>query len=497
MTTGRRTPVIIGVGQFLHRATGLDDALEPAALMAEASRAAVVDAGLTSIPGFDSIRVIGLLSWRYGNPARFVAQQLGIEAPQLAVSAMGGNAPQSVLNQTCREIADGNLEIALLTGGESWRTRMRARRDGVELPWPKAADGDEPFRLADELPMHHPAEVERGIVMPIHVYPMFESALRAQSKRSPGEHLEQVGEMWARFSEVAATNPSAWLPQARTASEIITPTPSNRMIGSPYTKMMNSNNDVDMGAALIVCSTEVATQLGVPSDRWVFPHSGTDCHEHPFVSNRDRFTETPAIALGGRRALELAGTTIDEIALIDLYSCFPSAVQLGAQSLGLDPFDPGRQLTRTGGLCFAGGPWNNYVMHAIATVVRELREQPTERAFVWANGGYATKHAFGVYAATPPDQGFLHDSPQDAIDRLPSRELASPDSAVGAATIEAYTVMHDREGAPETVLASCLLADGRRAWASSTDRELGASMANGDWVGTAVHLDEQAVVQLA
>ena len=93
------------------------------------------------------------------------------------------------------------------------------------------------------------------------------------------------------------------------------------------------------------------------------------------MSNRDTFARTPAIELGGRRALELAGVDIDDVAIVDLYSCFPSAVQLGAQSLGLST---DRQLTRTGGLPFAGGPWNNYVMHAIATVVGDLREQPGE-----------------------------------------------------------------------------------------------------------------------
>ena len=142
------------------------------------------------------------------------------------------------------------------------------------------------------------------------------------------------------------------------------------MVGLPYTKYMNSNNDVDMAAAVIMCSAEKAESLGVPRDRWVFVHAGTDCHEHQFVSNRWSFAETPAIELGGRRVLELAGCAIDDVALIDLYSCFPSAVQLGAQSLGLS-LD--RQLTRTGGLSFAGGPWNNYVMHAIATMVADLR----------------------------------------------------------------------------------------------------------------------------
>jgi acetyl-CoA C-acetyltransferase len=218
----------------------------------------------------------------------------------------------------------------------------------------------------------------------------------------------------------------------------------------------------------------------------VFVHAGTDCHEHQFVSNRWSFAETPAIALGGRRVLELAGCAIDDIALVDLYSCFPSAVQLGAQSLGLS-LD--RQLTRTGGLAFAGGPWNNYVMHAIATTVTDLRAAPGELGLVWANGGYATKHSFGIYSTDPPAARFRHDSPQAEIDALPRRDLANALDAAGPAIIEAYTVMHSRDGNPETAIAACLLADGRRAWGTTTEPGLATAMCDGEWSGHDVQLD--------
>jgi acetyl-CoA C-acetyltransferase len=223
----------------------------------------------------------------------------------------------------------------------------------------------------------------------------------------------------------------------------------------------------------------------------VFPLSGTDCHEHQYVSNRWSFAETPAIELGGRMALELAGATIDDIGIVDLYSCFPAAVQLGAQSLGLS-ID--QQLTRTGGLSFAGGPWNNYVMHAIATVVGELREQPDTKGLVWANGGYTTKHAFGIYSSTPPATPFRHAYPQDVIDAMPRRELATAEAAGGTTTIEAYTVMHSRDGEPEHAIATCLLADGRRAWGTSDDRAVVVAMCEGEWVGRAVELDPEGTL---
>jgi acetyl-CoA C-acetyltransferase len=489
-----RTPVIVGVGQYLHRATSLDDAHEPAALIEEAVRVAAADAGLDGPPPADLLRVVRQYSWRYGNLPRVVADRLGI-TPRLQYTTDGGNTPQSLVNRTSLEIQRGDVEIAILAGGEAFRTRMRARRAGVELDWPLDDQGDEPEQVGGELHMISDAEQARAIGMPVQVYPMFETALRAAAGRTVEQHQAYLGTLWSSLSEVASRNPYAWIQDAKTPAEITEVSARNRMIGLPYPKLMNSNNDVDMAAAVIMCSARTAQELGVPRDRWVFPHSGADCHEHTFVSVRDRFDRTPAIEIGGSEALRLAGIGIDDVSVIDLYSCFPSAVQLGAASLGIDLFDASRPWSRTGGLSFAGGPWNNYVMHAIATVVGDLRERPGERGLVWGNGGLATKHSFGVYSTEPPRTPFRHAEPQDEIDALPQRSLASPSEAAGAATIEAYTVMFDRDGRPERSIASCLLDDGRRAWGASTSSDVTAAMCEGEWVGRRVELDASGDLQ--
>jgi acetyl-CoA C-acetyltransferase len=481
-----RTPVLVGAGQITHRADGLDDALEPVALMAEAVERAAADAKLAGVPAADSVRVVSLLSWRYRNPAHFLAERIGQQPRETAVTSGGGNSPQLLVNVTADEIQRGQLDLAVLAGGEAWRTRMRARRTDAVLTWPKLPEGAMPDRtIGHELLMSSPDELARGIVLPVQVYPMFETAIRAARGADVEEHLIGVSELWAGFSAVAAGNPFAWSQEARTAEEIRMPGPSNRMIGLPYPKLMNSNNDVDQAAALIMCSVERARSLDIPEDRWVFPFAGADCHEHPFVSNRWSLAETPAIKAGGRTVLELAGVGIDDLEVVDLYSCFPSAVQLGAASLGLG-LD--RQLTRTGGLSFAGGPWNSYVLHAIATVMADLRERPGARGLVWANGGYVTKHSFGVYGTEPPAAGFRHGSPQDEVDAGPTRGFAPPEAAAGPAMVEAYTVMHDRDGRPETGIAACLLGDGRRAWGTTGEVDASA-MCDGEWVGRSVTLD--------
>ena len=502
MTSGQnkidpRTPILVGQAQVSQHIDRLESAAGPIELMSQAVREAFGDAGIqvagakNSAP-IDALRVVRSLSTRSTNPARDIATTLGISANEYGLTPHGGNMPQYLVNCAALQIRDEGAQMIVLTGGESFRSRRRARAAQMTLPWMELKESQEsqesqaPTPLGEDLVMNHEIELAHNIMLPIEIYPMFETALRYRDKRTVAEHQKYISELWSRFSDVAASNSHAWIQQSYTAEAIRTPSQSNRMIGFPYTKLMNSNNDVDMAAALVMCSVERAEALGIARDKWIFLHAGTDCHEHNFVSHRYSFTDTPAIRIGGQRVLELAQNSIHEIENLDLYSCFPSAVQLGAESLGVS-LD--RQLTCTGGLSFAGGPFNNYVMHAIATTMTKLRERPEETGLVWANGGYATKHAFGVYATTPPTHGFRHESPQDEVDSLPRREVVAASDAQGSATIEAYSVMHDRDGAPEKVRAAVLLADGRRAWATSSNTQLGQEMCENEWVGKSVSLD--------
>ena len=490
MTLDPRTPVLVGQGQISQHEDDLSVALGPTQLMAQAVHAAIADAGVTALGTIDALHVLCSLSNREPNPGRSIARELALDVRVTGLTPHGGNLPQSLVNYSALAISRGEIDMVILTGGEASRSRRRAKQSEVQPQWmnasPESSTDEAPTAVGDELVMNHEAELALKIALPIQIYPMFETALRAAAQRSVHDHQQLISELWSRFSKVAEGNPNAWLQKSYTPEQIRTASPTNRMVGFPYTKLMNSNNDVDMSAALVLCSVERATALGIARDKWVFPQAGTDCHEHNFVSHRHSFTDTPAIRLGGQRVLQLADTTLDDISFVDLYSCFPSAVQLGAHSLGLSLQ---RQLTITGGLPFAGGPFNNYVMHAIATAMEKVRSQPQEKGFVWANGGYATKHSFGVYGATPPPNGFKHDSPQDQVDALPKREVTPTADAAGPATIEAYSVMHDRSGKPETIRAAVLLANGSRAWCVSNDTNLGAEMCTTEWVGKPVAID--------
>jgi acetyl-CoA C-acetyltransferase len=473
-----RTPVLVGVGQVTERPDPdlpITGRQEPVQLMARALHAAGEDSaapegGRELLARAQSLRVIVPLSWRYVNPGLLVSERLGIVPRELALTAIGGNNPQTVVNTTALQIAKGELDVALVTGAECIFTRRAARRDPERpvLAW--TTQGDDtvlPVMLGTDRDPVTEVEAARGLDRPLRVFPLFENALRFASGQTIEEHQRRVSDLWARFSSVAASNPYAWSRQSRTAEEIRSPGPSNRMVSFPYPKLMNANDRVDQGAAFILCSVHAARQAGVPEDRWVFPVAGADAHDHWFLSDRQDLRSSPAIRIAGNRALSLAGVGVDDVAHVDLYSCFPCAVQIAARELGLALDDPGRSLTVTGGLGFAGGPGNNYVSHSIASMAERLRADPGAIGLVTGLGWYSTKHAIGLWSTTPPAAGFRHQSPQAEVDALP-RRTSAPDYE-GDATVETYTVVHDRDGEPELAILSVLTGEGSRAWGNITD----------------------------
>src|SRR4051812_34641537 len=84
-----RTPVLIGGGQFAQHVDTVEDALDPVGLMCEAIRRAASNAGLTTPPNPDALAVVSLLSWRYGDPAFLIAEQLALKPSETVLTTNG------------------------------------------------------------------------------------------------------------------------------------------------------------------------------------------------------------------------------------------------------------------------------------------------------------------------------------------------------------------------------------------------------------------------
>lgn len=490
MPVDPRTPVLVGYGQVNHREECTD--VEPVDLMAAAARQAAEPRVLEAV---DAIRVVNLLSARYRDPGLLLGQRIGADDAATRYSGVGGNVPQSLVNQACLDIQDGRADVVLIAGGETWRTRMQLKAAGRKLVWTQQDESVPiPQGADDHVPMAGQAEERIKLDRPAYVYPLFEQALRISNGEPMPDHRRRIGELWARFNAVAVNNPHAWIRKPIAAEDIWRSSPENRMISWPYTKLMNSNNMVDQAAALVLASAEAATRLKIPVERWVYPYAGTDAHDTYAISERAELHRSPAIRLAGTRALELAGIGVDDIDYVDLYSCFPSAVQIAAAELGLPVDDPTRPLTVTGGLTFAGGPWSNYVTHSVATMAELLIANPGRRGLITANGGYLTKHSFGVYGTEPPTTEFRWQDMQPVVDQEPTRRAVVEWEGVG--TVESWTTPFSREGQPEKVFLAVRTPDESRTLAVIADPASAAATVREDIAGAKVAVNADGTATL-
>jgi len=502
-----RTPVVIASGQSIERT----ELVTPVDLMERACEAALADApALRTAIG--RISVVNVITPAGPAPATELATRIGAGPARCEVSTIGGSTPQWLVNRAASEIADGSLAVTLIAGAEAIRSYRDRRSEGLPRH-PGATDLPPDPVVGDDLPGAGPAESAIGLQLPVHVYALIESAVAARAGRNGADHRRAMGTLLAPFSRVAADNRYAWFPQARTAAAIATPAPDNRIVSEPYTKLMTAFLGSDQGAALIVCSLAAARQAGV-ADRAVFIWSGAEAADVRFPTARPDLGRSPGIETAGRAALAAASAAagssgavgLDDIGVLDIYSCFPSAVELAAAALGLATDDE-RGLTVTGGLPYFGGPGNNYTTHGIATVTDILRGSSDGPGSSTDHGGpgvrlglttglswFVTKHAVGIYGTQPPPAGFHRGdttADQTVIDDS-ALEIALEVDQPTVATVVGATVARDRDGQPQSAPLVATLPDGRRMALAAADQEVLDSI---DGIDVPALVGEPVVVQ--
>lgn len=474
-------PVLIGCGQMTDKRPP-EEAGTPVELMAEVARKAAADAG----PGqalLDEIDVIAALGLTVDSPVadsgargmvrnvpQSICNALNIDPAEKWYTHEGGNTPQMLVNRYAEKISRGESSAVLLVGAEALQTMFGRLKLGLDLDAWMEDTGTDPQMLGDSRPAASDHEMAYSLQTPAVSYPLFENALRGKYGLNLDEHRSKLGELYHQFNAIAAQNPLSWFPTERTPEEIATVSDSNRYVGFPYTKYLNSIIVVNMSAAVILTSVAKARELGVADDRMVYLHGCADANDIWNVSERVDYCSSPAIRAAGKNAFAMSGKTVDDMDYFDIYSCFPSAVQIACDELGIPHNDP-RGLTVTGGLPYFGGPGNNYATHSIATMMDVLRSHPGKFGMLNANGWFITKHSMGIYSTTPVKGEWRRQPPADyqqAILDEPHPPFA--ESPSGAATIETYTVIHSREGA-ERALVIGLLEDGTRFIAETPDDE--------------------------
>jgi acetyl-CoA C-acetyltransferase len=494
-----RTPVLVGVGSITHPDGDGAASAEPIELMRRAAEAAALDAGAP-----DLLRRIGLTLvpkgiWDYPDAAGQLAAALGGREGPIGHTVVGevGILQQTLITRAGAEIAAGRLDVALVAGGEARRRAVLAARDGREAAMTLVPGAPDELLLPDG-EIITAVEIERDLAVPAHQYALVESVLRHLDGISAPEQAERLGTLWAGFARVAAANPHAWDRSGPDASTIATPTADNRMISTPYTKRLCSQWNVDQAAALLLTSVEAAQAAGISPDRWVFLRAGAESQAMVPLPARAEVHRSFGTAIAARAALGSLGITVDDVAHLDLYSCFPAAVQVQARELGI-ALDAGstadRPLTVTGGMTFAGGPLNSYVLHSTAAMADVLRADPGSVGMVTSVSGMLTKPAIALWSTDPGADGFAAiDVTDEARAAIATRPVDA--AATGSGTVVAHTVVHER-GRPVRTVAIVELASGARTVAVDADADRAAAGRTDDRVGEPVTVPEAGVLSMS
>jgi acetyl-CoA C-acetyltransferase len=457
-----RTPVLVGTGIVQQKEKDPARAREAVQLMIDAVQAAGVDCGVPGLPAQAARISVPQGLWAYADPARMIARAVGAQKAK-TVCARVGILQQSLLGDACSRIAAGEIDCAIVAGGEARFRHLQAQIAGVEASETPCNDTpDEVMTPENELLLD--VEINSGLGhMPVGYYALIESAYRAARGWGVEDHRDRLARMYSRFSEIAADNPHAWKGERIDASEIRNASARNRMLAFPYTKLHNTSWNVDQASALLFCSAQRAEELGIPRAKWIFPRASTESNYMLALAQRPELHRLPGARIAGRRALELAGLGVDQLDLLELYSCFPIAVEIYAEELGIAQ---DRDLTVTGGMPFAGGPLNNFVLQSTCRMIELLRQRGGS-GLVTSVSGYLTKQGFGVWSSEPGAHGFqFADVSEEVAAAMPPRTVVEP--VDGVAVVCGCTVIH--QGDQRLCGVALLdLADGSRTLANTVD----------------------------
>ena len=459
MPTRRATPIIIGVHDVKNRSTKVEDAIEPMQLMLQAILGAINDTDLPPSDAkhlqsqIDSIDVVRTWTWPYPDLPSLLSSKLDISTHYKSYSEHGGNKPAKLFDEAARRISNRQSKVAVVTGGEALAS-LSACAAAKKLPppgWTKVEGSVDAVFSPSTRDLGTNLGALHAIGAPIHVYPLFENGFRAHRGQTIEENTRESGELYAEFARVAEGNPLAWShgQPAKTAEEITTVSTRNRMICLPYPLLMNAFNTVNLACAVLLTSTEYAEELGVAKDRWIYPLGGAGTQDSTDFWERPNFHSSPSIERSIDAALSVCGLSKDEIDLFDFYSCFPIVPKIACRHLCLPITGGKKPVTLLGGLTSFGGAGNNYSMHSITEMVRQLREGRGDNGLVLANGGVMTyQHVLclskkgrrdgSAYPEENPLPNYLTDVPAPKVQR----------QAEGNAVVETYTVEFKRDGSP-------------------------------------------------
>ncbi|WP_433622191.1 hypothetical protein [Nocardia sp. CA-120079] len=479
-----RQPVVVGAaGVVQHCDSSLDSTLDAAGLMAAACVAAAGHHAEQLLPQVGLVAV-PRGTWKYSDAGRLVARAIGAERSSTLVSEVG-ILQSDTLIAGIQAVAEGRVESAVVIGGEALDRRRQARKANMRaLETVQVGEVPDVVQAAPS-PFVGNEEESWGIREPYLQYVLVDSARRHRLGIEMTAHRQAIARRYEQLSRVAVANPAAWERSLWSADELLdTSRPGNRMLAYPYSVKTVTQMYLDQAAALLICTEAEAKRLGVPEDRWVYPEVGVGCSHVVPLANRADPSRNDQWVLMSEAVEKAAGRPVASYDLLDLYNCFPVALDLQCDAFGISA---DRVPSVTGGMSFGGGGFNHAAIQAFARAVELIQEGAGSNAFVTANSGYLTKQGAVSFARDRPQ------SPFQALDLTPRagiavRRRSSVLQYSGPAEIEGVTVLFERNE-PARAFALVRTGDGEGTIVSSTEDNVLAAFLESDWVGQSLRVD--------
>ena len=314
--------------------------------------------------------------------------------------------------------------------------------------------------------------------------------MRYKNQYSLMGHENFLGNFYERFSQIASKNPHAWNQKIYTAEEIKTPSNKNQRIAYPYNKLHNTSWNVNQASALILTSDEIADKLKIPFNKRVYPLVSSETNHMIGVIQRPDLTSPVGLKLATKYLIETAAKHNIKPSFYELYSCFPVAVQLFAEALNIpENIDK----TITGGMPFAGGPLNNYMLHATAQMLMRIRKNNSEVGLITGVSGMMTKQALAIWGKNPA----MDFESKDVTKEAEKLELPVPMSKLssGEGKVIGCTALYEKN-MPSKAVFYAEDSQGHRLVLTSTMSEIIKQVEAEECVGLKINFSNNRFVSL-
>lgn len=480
------TPILVCFSSVQQKNSDLSASDEAITLMSEACQKAANSVNCPELLSQCERIYVPEGMWAYKDPARIVADN--IQATNAtSVFAKIGITQQTLMGEACQRIQDGRESIILVTGGEAKFRQLQATIQGIEISDTVQADDVEAdVVMQPDAELWLLEETTAGLGMPVSYYSVMESAYRHAKGQSIDENRDNLAEIYSHFADAANNNPHAWKQDKIAADYIRNPSDKNPMLAFPYTKLHNTSWNVNQACAMFFTSIEKARQLGIDESNWIYPHVSSENNAMLAVAQRPDIHRSIGAEKSAQAALTYTGLSAKDINIVDLYSCFPVAVEMYADAFGLTDKN---NFSCTGGMPFAGGPLNNYALQAACRVFELLHQDEHAIGLTSSVSGLITKQGFGLWSKQAPKNPFAFIDVSDEV-VAEEKPLNVIGSYHGEAVITGYTVTYHK-GERQRAIAICDLPNGQRTVSSSDDAELMATMEVNEYVGKTVTIADR------